>query len=745
MGGMGFDVDYESAGAMLEPAMIQNLCAMNYYIICCFQGHSVVAFGMDENYPYSIYYMNPDFGGKVEYNTYSTFSAGTVHGYGSWSASVIVKDYDPTAIGDIRSFAAQLDGSNVRLTFEISEDADPAEKGAVYIADNPAGPARLIETLVDSVVYSPLINVWYDQWRYEHDNDYYYYYLDHSYAPFAETRLPTELRDTREAPVYYCAGYCDPRPVLSPPEAVTVTDVPGDFGLALHVAWSIPECDSLLDCYNIYRMDSVDAYFYTTYQYVASVPPGTSEFIDNTVNNEFYCRYKVSSAHHGYHTTVPPGCFAIWNDFSVPSTGLLQSINNMASAVLSFPSPDYSSITGCPGGDADTIRVAMTIMGADSTPTSGIPADEMMLLVYEGGDLSLCAGDTIWAATDTDEYGTTEFKYSTSGGCDSVIVQGRVYGKVTDNTLEIGHRSPDLDGDCQVILSDNAIFGLSYNSSIGDSSYNECCDFTWDDKCNLSDFACLGEHYTHCTPAGSPYLYTGASLQSDAILRMTSLIDTETDRLQMTMTVENASDASLVCFALDFDWSGIEYIEFIKHPDFPNEVVAVPIVKEGKRLVFVSTFAGKPIGEDDVEIGTVEYRIDSSDETFRPEEHIRLAFADIMYEVRGTTRISSMFTRHETECPPIYRNNLSSNYPNPFNPSTVIEYSISANSYVNLSIYDVSGKLIRTLVAATQKRDVYRIVWDGKDGAGTLVASGVYFYRLRTNAFSDTKKLVILR
>jgi len=88
---------------------------------------------------------------------------------------------------------------------------------------------------------------------------------------------------------------------------------------------------------------------------------------------------------------------------------------------------------------------------------------------------------------------------------------------------------------------------------------------------------------------------------------------------------------------------------------------------------------------------------------------------------------------------------LADNYPNPFNPATTIEYSIAEESPVNLSIYNVNGQLVRTLVSEFQARNTYTVRWDGKNQNGVSVASGVYFYRLQAASFVKTKKLVLLR
>lgn len=83
---------------------------------------------------------------------------------------------------------------------------------------------------------------------------------------------------------------------------------------------------------------------------------------------------------------------------------------------------------------------------------------------------------------------------------------------------------------------------------------------------------------------------------------------------------------------------------------------------------------------------------------------------------------------------------LCQNYPNPFNPSTVISYQLPANSFVTLKIYDVLGRQVETLVNGRESAGTHLVVFN----ASNLV-SGVYFYRLQTQAYSETKKLMVLK
>jgi hypothetical protein len=89
---------------------------------------------------------------------------------------------------------------------------------------------------------------------------------------------------------------------------------------------------------------------------------------------------------------------------------------------------------------------------------------------------------------------------------------------------------------------------------------------------------------------------------------------------------------------------------------------------------------------------------------------------------------------------------LHQNAPNPFNPQTVIRYDVPVpGGKVNLTVYDVSGRLVRTLVDAVQPAGRHSVRWDGRNGHGLSVVSGVYFCRMTAPGFAEQRKMVILR
>ncbi len=88
---------------------------------------------------------------------------------------------------------------------------------------------------------------------------------------------------------------------------------------------------------------------------------------------------------------------------------------------------------------------------------------------------------------------------------------------------------------------------------------------------------------------------------------------------------------------------------------------------------------------------------------------------------------------------------LSQNYPNPFNPETEISYDLPKDSWVRLSIYNIRGQKVKTLVDGFEAAGHKRVTWNGKSQDGDQVASGVYFYRLEAAEFTAIKKMVLLR
>lgn len=133
-----------------------------------------------------------------------------------------------------------------------------------------------------------------------------------------------------------------------------------------------------------------------------------------------------------------------------------------------------------------------------------------------------------------------------------------------------------------------------------------------------------------------------------------------------------------------------------------------------------------------------------------------LGYAIPQYDAFGFNRVygsgidigcyeSQGYTGNEEELNPSVNVLQLANYPNPFNPSTTVSYSVPADGYVTLSIYNARGQLVNTLVSEPKTKGNYQVVWTGKDSNGSSVASGLYFTRLVTGGKSISNKMLLMK
>ena len=153
-----------------------------------------------------------------------------------------------------------------------------------------------------------------------------------------------------------------------------------------------------------------------------------------------------------------------------------------------------------------------------------------------------------------------------------------------------------------------------------------------------------------------------------------------------------------------------------------TDLSRTPIVQVGDtlRLTLTDITSGKPIGKID--------RIITVDDIRKAYATLHLTFDNI----------APMDTR------------LLQNYPNPFNPETWVPYQLASDANVSIIIYNASGERIRTISLGSQAAGSYLTKgraahWDGRNGRGELVSSGLYFYHLQASDFTDVKRMIILK
>jgi hypothetical protein len=304
-------------------------------------------------------------------------------------------------------------------------------------------------------------------------------------------------------------------------------------------------------------------------------------------------------------------------------------------------------------------------------------------------------------------------------------------------------RGYDLTNDGKVGVSDLVPFGTSYNKNLGQAGFNPCCDYNGDDKCSLTDLSYWGMHNGHAHDDGSTYYTSRRSLPSgmDMVLRRESgSTQIVSGTVRITVCLERAFNLSAAAIGLDIRESSLRFLGWETSGDFGGTVMVTPLIDDtGMILIGIVDMEG--ITSNSVQIGTLVFSADDGAADTTPES-MRLAFGEVL-DTKGRIMSVGSFAVEEGE--PGLRNLLSANHPNPFNPSTTIEYSIADDSPVSMAIYNINGQLIRTLVREFQRNGTYSVIWDGKNSDGRSVESGVYFCRIVAGSFKQSKKLILLR
>ena len=133
---------------------------------------------------------------------------------------------------------------------------------------------------------------------------------------------------------------------------------------------------------------------------------------------------------------------------------------------------------------------------------------------------------------------------------------------------------------------------------------------------------------------------------------------------------------------------------------------------------------------DDLEYGLIDY-----DGIGNYGAYVRLAAIDVSWGV----------SIQEPDFPLIKPNILSQNYPNPFNPSTNINFNIPNSGKVNLSVYNVRGQLVKTIIDDIYIAGSHSVSWHGDDNNSKSVASGVYFYKIDFEGKEEIKKMILMK
>ncbi len=257
-----------------------------------------------------------------------------------------------------------------------------------------------------------------------------------------------------------------------------------------------------------------------------------------------------------------------------------------------------------------------------------------------------------------------------------------------------------------------------------------------------------GNYLTGPGTTGAQPVYQKPAVQPvasnlDAIVSLMNLpTDVKAGRTYtFQVVVQNAGDVRGYDVGVDYDTNIFSYAG-IRKGDFINaQSYFFPVEGEG-HIGFVNSVYGTRSFSGDgmlMEVSLTANRdgvfssdmVSLSDAVFVNSNYIK------------ETILSTSETGLSTDAPTVFE--LSQNFPNPFNPTTTINFSVPQNGNVSLKIYDVLGRHVATLVDGSYSAGNYNLMWNATDVNGNLVSNGVYFYKLEAGSHRATKRMLFLK
>lgn len=207
------------------------------------------------------------------------------------------------------------------------------------------------------------------------------------------------------------------------------------------------------------------------------------------------------------------------------------------------------------------------------------------------------------------------------------------------------------------------------------------------------------------------------------------------------VSISNGSNIYGFEAVLEFDPAVLEYDTLLLSETMANYLIIINPLEEG--VVKVAASGSNVDGNEGV-FATLYFNVSNefTDETVIQVNNLRWNEGEIMEDAAEMT-LSFALGIGEELLPDVYA--LHQNYPNPFNPITTLRYDLPKNSLVNITIYDMLGRQVKSLINQTQDAGFKSVIWDATNDYGKPVSAGVYLYQIQAGEFVQTKKMVLLK
>ena len=295
--------------------------------------------------------------------------------------------------------------------------------------------------------------------------------------------------------------------------------------------------------------------------------------------------------------------------------------------------------------------------------------------------------------------------------------------------------------DNRIGFDDFFIFADTFGLTAEDAGFDPAFDLAPSAQIDFDDFFVFADNFGRSTAAAGKRVPMFAGLNADARLYLDARTALPSVGEDFVLDVRVADFAAIKGYGLQVQYEAdkLKFVEVLTDEPLGGSALAAPQVLSDEAGVLAVAALGDVVSEGELALSLV----------FRPTTEIEHTVIEITdnqtYDSAfGFNRLGLPVPVQLQTRPAVFA--LASNYPNPFNPATTIKYSLPQAADVELTVYNVMGQVVRTLIAEHQSAGRYVVEWDATNDSGHSLSSGMYFYRLAAGGeFLETKKMLLLK
>jgi hypothetical protein len=300
----------------------------------------------------------------------------------------------------------------------------------------------------------------------------------------------------------------------------------------------------------------------------------------------------------------------------------------------------------------------------------------------------------------------------------------------------------DFDGSGKVDFADLFLFTANFGKSAASDGWDARYDLSGNGVVGFADWLMFLDTFGNAAAASKPvFVNNGLNPGGDFVLLGSNHPGIDSEHLGVTLEAVNMTQMRGYGVYVTYDTNTLEFTRAIRAADgliSSKDAAALTVQElEPGRLLIADATVGNVAAQGSGPVADIIFRrIGAADQSAVQIDLAQIADLNFGLNMPGAPA-------QEVASAPNYA--LTQNFPNPFNPSTTIRYSLAAPGEVKVVVFNSIGQEIRTLVNSYRLAGDYSAQWDARDSEGREVASGVYVYRMEVNGFTQTQRMVLTR